>query len=39
MTTCPVLCPPPNPTEHYRLLSLAYKPKWALHLVAFDRTT
>jgi hypothetical protein len=34
---CPVLCPPPSPTEDYRLLSFAHKPKWALHLVAFGR--
>jgi hypothetical protein len=24
---CPVLCPPPNPTECYRLLQSAPKPK------------
>ncbi len=36
MLLCPVLCPPPNPTECYRLPRSASNSKLALHLAAFS---
>jgi len=36
---CPVLCPPPNPTECYRLRSCARNTNETLYLVAFHRNS